>query len=121
CGIGRAPREEHGAVLLGDPCRDDFRVQVEHEAAARAHFLLAMVGRYGLDREGGAAERAEAHRGRGQDAVLAHSSESKPAILGATMPDDRRGPVVIGLLTPVSRPGLFLASRRVVPPPHPPL
>src|SRR6185369_17440858 len=88
--VDRTPREEDGAVLLGNGRGHDLGVQVEDEPAARADFLLTVVGRHRLDREGGAAEGAEADRRGGQDGVVAHASESKPAILGATMADGRQ-------------------------------
>ena len=50
-GIDRAPRQRRRPSCLGNRRRDDLGVQVEHEPAARADFLLAMIGRHWLRRE----------------------------------------------------------------------
>ena len=80
-GVDGPSRQQHGAVLLGEGRADDLRAQVEDEAAARAHLLLALVRGHGLGGERGAAEGTEADRRRGEDAmpvIVAHAEKSTP-------------------------------------------
>src|SRR2546428_633056 len=76
-----------------------------------------MVRRHPLQHQERAAEWAEAdRRGRqeGMRVAVAHLSESKPAILDATMADDRRGPFAIGALAVATGAVLFLAAGDVL-------
>src|SRR2546421_9691663 len=45
-GIDRAAREENPAVLLGNRAGHHLRIEIEDEAAAGAHGLLALIGRH---------------------------------------------------------------------------
>src|SRR5207245_10269162 len=113
-GIDRAARQQDGAALRGNRRGHDLRIQIEHEPAARAHLLLAVIGRDRLDREPRPAKWTVRDGRRRQDRVVAHFPESKPAILDATMSDDRRGPLVIGALTVIAGDALFIAGGYVL-------
>src|SRR2546430_8986598 len=86
-GADRPAREQDGAVLLGERGADDLGAQIEDEAAARAHVLLALVGRHRLAARRRPAQRAEAARAPRQEpgcATGAPGSEPKPPIRDGT-------------------------------------
>src|SRR5262249_58516931 len=68
-GIDRAPRQQDSSVLLGNRAGHHLRIEIEDEAAARAHRLLALIGWHCLATERSRAERTEPNRLRREHAV----------------------------------------------------